>query len=182
MGPGFGSSMKGKFFLIWVFALFTTSCESQISFPYQLAAFSENYVTVSISLDENSNGEYLLSAKFTPLDGYHLYSKDIPLIGVDGLGRPTLLELEKESHMKSLGELIESVSAEPPTFEPKELLVYPSGAVTLSLPVELPSCTKWVEDVVKVTYMSCSERGCKAPVTGKLVPVHIPCKAMLAEK
>jgi len=167
--------MKGKHFVILsVFALLTASCESQINLPYKLAAFSENYVTVSISLDENSDGEYLLSATFTPPKGYHLYSKEIPLTGVDGLGRPTLLELTEESQMRPLDEIIESVSAETPNFEPKELLIYPPGEVILSLPVELPDCEGWVDDVVKITYMACSENGCKAPVTGKLLSVRVP--------
>jgi hypothetical protein len=76
--------------------------------------------------------------------------------------------------MQSLGGLLESAPAETPNFEPKELLVYPPGAVTLRLPIELPPGNGWVDDVVKVTYMACSDRGCKAPVTGKLVPVRVP--------
>lgn len=108
-----------------------------------------------------------------------MYSKDIPLTGVDGLGRPTLLELTANSQMKSLGSLIESVPAEMPNFEPKELLVYPPGAMTLSLPVELPKGNDWVDDVVKITYMSCNDTGCKAPVVGKLVTVRVPGVDML---
>jgi len=142
--------------------------------PHELASFTENEVTVSIYVDKNTDGEYFLSAKFTPPDGYHLYSKDIPITGVDGLGRPTLLELTEESQIKSLGELAESVKAELPNFEPRELLVYPSGVVTLSVPIELPLGNGWVKDVVKVTYMACSDGGCKAPVTGKLVSIRIP--------
>ena len=104
------------------------------------------------------------------------------MIAVEGLGRPTLLEVPSESHMKPLGELIESVPAEVPNFEPRELLVYPAGAVTLSLPVELPEGNDWVEDVVKVTYMSCSETGCKPPVVGKLVAVRIPGADIMADQ
>ena len=171
--------MKSKLFLIWVFVLRITSCENQMSLPYALATSTENEVAVSIYLEGNANGETFLSASFTPPDGYHIYSKDIPLTGVDGLGRPTLLELTEESQIRSLGEVIESVSAEIPNFEPKELLVYPPGAVTLSLLVELPPGDGWVDDVVKITYMACSERGCKAPVTGKLVSVRVPSAGML---
>ena len=166
--------MKRNFLLVLVIAITTASCNSQARPSYELAALTENEVTVSIYLDKNIDGEYFLSATFTPPDGYHLYSKDIPITGVDGLGRPTLLELTAESQMKSLGELIESVNAEIPNFEPKELLVYPPGTVTLSLPVELPQGDGWLQGVVKVTYMACSGGGCKAPVTGKLVPIRIP--------
>ncbi len=111
-----------------------------------------------------------------------MYSKDIPITGVDGLGRPTLIELTGDGQMKPLGGLIESASVEIPNFEPKKLLVYPPGAVTLSLPVELPSGNDWVEDVVKVTYMSCSDTGCKPPVIGKLVSVRVPGVDMIVDQ
>ena len=166
--------MKRNFLLVLVIAIITTSCNSQARPPYELAAFTENEVAVSIFLDTNVDGKYFLSAKFTPPDGYHLYSKDIPITGVDELGRPTLLELTNESQMKVLGELTESVNAEVPNFKPKELFVYPPGTVTLSLPVELPQGDRWVKDVVKITYMACSGGGCKAPVIGKLVSIRIP--------
>jgi len=160
--------------LVLVIVTITASCNSRVRSPYELASFTENEVTVSIYLNKNTDGEHFLSARFTPPDGYHLYSKDIPITGVDGLGRPTLLELTEESQIKSLGGLAESVKAVLPNFEPRELLVYPSGAVTLSLPIELPQGNGWVNDVIKITYMACNDGGCKAPVTGKLVAVRIP--------
>ena len=166
--------MKKSILLFLAIVVITASCNSQVKSPRELASFTENEVSVSIYLNENEIGEYILSARFTPPDGYHLYSKDIPLTGVDGLGRPTLLELTTESEMISLGELTESVSAEVPNFDPKELLVYPTGAVTLSLPISLPHQNGWVKDVVKITYMACNAGGCKAPVIGKLVSVRIP--------
>jgi len=172
---GLGEGMQRKLLIILTTVIVVaSSCTSQVNLPLPLASFTENEVTVSISLDKNADGDHFLSATFTPPDGYHLYSKNIPLTGVDGLGRPTLLELTEESQMKSLGGLVESISAEVPNFEPKELLVYPSGAVTLSLPIELPSGDNWVDDVVKVTYMACTDGTCKAPVTGKLVAVRVP--------
>jgi len=166
--------MKLKFFPSLFLALITASCVAQAGLPYELASLSENGVMVSIFLDQNAGGGYVLSATFTPPEGYHLYSKDIPLTGVDGLGRPTLLELTKKDQIVSMGGLIESKPAEIPNFEPRDLLVYPPGPVTLHLPIQLPSGDEWVEDMVKITYMACSEGGCKAPVTGRLVPVHIP--------
>jgi len=139
-----------------------------------LASFTENYVDVSIRLEGTDSEGYFLSAIFTPPDGYHLYSKDIPLNGVEGLGRPTLLELTEYSQIRALGVLTESVKTMEPNFEPKELLVYPSGAVTLSLPVELPAGNTWLDDTVKVTFMACSASTCKPPVTGKIVNIRVP--------
>jgi len=155
------------------------SCTPAPSEPASLASFTENYVEVSIYLERNSAGSYFLSAIFMPPDGYHLYSKDIPLTGVNGLGRPTLLELTTDSQMKATGGLTESVKAQESNFEPKELLVYPLGAMTLRLPVDLPSGNDWVDDEIKVTYMACSDSQCKPPVVGKIVSVSVPGAAML---
>jgi hypothetical protein len=150
------------------------SCTSAPSQPISLASLSENYVEISIYLERNSAGNYFLSARFMPPDGYHLYSKDIPLTGVNGLGRPTLLELTSTGLMKPTGELIESVKAQLPDFEPKELLVYPAGEVTLSLPIQLPAGDAWLNDEVKITYMACTDNQCKPPVVGKIVQIRIP--------
>jgi len=49
----------------------------------------------------------------------------------------------------------------------------------MRLPVELPSGDSWVDDVVKVTYMACTDGICKPPVTGKLVSVRIPSADMV---
>ncbi len=152
----------------------SVSCTSAPSEPISVASFTENYVEVSIFLERTPAGNYSLSAKFIPPNGYHLYSKDIPITGVNGLGRPTLLELTTNSHMKVTGDLTESVKAQEPDFEPKELLVYPLGAVTLSLPVELPAGNDGVEDEIKITYMACSASQCKPPVEEKIVSIRIP--------
>jgi hypothetical protein len=171
--------MKLRIFLnvvLWTMLLLaaSVSCTPAPWQPISLASFTENYVDVSIYLERNSPGNYFLSATFTPPNGYHLYSKDIPITGVDGLGRPTLLELTIESQMRATGELTESARAEKPDFEPRDLLVYPLGALTLSLPVELPSGNDWVNDELKVTYMVCSANQCKPPVEGKIVSVRVP--------
>ncbi len=177
--------MKIKLLSIFGILLIASSCtlplgtQNQAHLP--LASFNENDVQVSVYLDNPQQDIYFLSATFTPPEGYHLYSKDISITGVDGLGRPTLLELIPNSQIKSLGELTESVEAEIPNFEPKELMVYPSGIVTLSLPIELPQDVDWVDETVSITYMSCSERGCKAPVIGKLVQIRVPGKDTFAE-
>ncbi len=169
--------MKQLIGLALIISLAVTSCvaaDSPSEFPIALATFTENDVDVSIQLERNDEGNYFLSAEFSPPAGYYLYSKDIPLTGVDGLGRPTLLTLTPASQLKTAGGLVESVKAKEPEFEPKGLLVYPSGAVTLSLPVELPAGSDWVDETVKVTFMTCNNQGCKPPVMGKLVSIRVP--------
>lgn len=138
-----------------------------------LASFSENSVDVSIRLVRVQEGYFLLEATFTPPAGDHLYSKDLPPTGVDGLGRPTLLELSGESKMQALGELLESVPSLTDEFEFAQLPVYPAGAVTLSLPISLPEGAGWVDDIISVTFMACNEKGCKPPVIGKIVEIQV---------
>src|SRR5512147_3116730 len=109
--------------LAWIALLSTTfvSCTSNPGKVIPLSSFTENDVDVTISLVQKADRKYALSGTFTPPDGYHLYSKDIPLTGVDGLGRPTLLELTPNSHMQAAGSLIESEKPQAPDFEPRKL-------------------------------------------------------------
>ncbi|MGB8983507.1 MAG: hypothetical protein WCC12_16690 [Anaerolineales bacterium] len=160
--------------IIFLLAAVNAACTPASGEPIVLASFTENYVSVSISLERDPAGGAFLSATFTPPDGHHLYSKDIPASGLDGLGRPTLLELAAESRITALGQLTESVQAQEPDFEPRELLVYPEGPVTLRLPVELPPGEDWIAEEIKITYMACSAYQCKPPVEGKIVQVRIP--------
>ncbi|HEX9387486.1 MAG TPA: hypothetical protein VF918_14275 [Anaerolineales bacterium] len=171
--------MKSRIFinvlsLIILLSATLGSCTSAPTMPIQLASFTENDVSVSIALEHPSAENYFLSATFTPPDGYHLYSKDMPVHGINGLGRPTLFELTANSHIRASGELIESVSAQQLYFEPQELPVYPLGGVTLSLPVELPPGKNWVNDELKITFMACSSNQCKPPVEGKIISIRVP--------
>lgn len=162
--------------LLWIVLISagTFSCSSGTDKPITLASFTENYVEVSVYLEHNASGNVVLSAAFIPPEGYHLYSKDISKTGVNSLGRPTLLELTTGSQIKAIGDLTESVEAQEPSFEPRALLVYPLGPVTLSLPVQLPPGNDWIDDEITVTYMACSASQCKPPVVGKIVSIRIP--------
>jgi hypothetical protein len=140
----------------------------------ELASFTENSVSVDIDLEVDAGGQTWLAATFTPIDPLlQLYSKDTPSGGVDGLGRPTLIELVPGSQMQVMGDLTESVSAlESEEFE--GLYEYPAGAVTLRLPIRLPPGSGWVEESISVTYMACSGGSCYPPVLGKIIPIEIP--------
>lgn len=170
--------MKRYLFVILLILFAASSCRQtssdQVLFPLPLATATENNVTVFIQLIKADEAGYLLTATFTPAETAHLYSKDLPITGIDGVGRPTLLELPLESQLHPTGELMESVASQEPETEPKALRFYPVGAVTLSLPIELPPGTSWLEESVRVTYMACTASGCKPPVTGKLIAIQIP--------
>jgi hypothetical protein len=140
----------------------------------QLAVVSENYVTVTVSVALDSEGQAWLSAAFVPSEPQiHLYGKDLPREGVDGLGRPTLLELVPGSCLRPMGSLRESITAEQGE-GPDGLLVYPPGPVTLRMPVGLPEGEGWTDDQVSVTYVACSGGICKLPVVGKLIAIRVP--------
>jgi len=141
-----------------------------------LASYTDitNKVTVSIKLTHPKEGSFFLEATFIPPSGYHLYSKDLPLTGITGQGRPTLLELPSNSRMQSIGALSENVAADMVGDEPDGPLVYPDGPVTLTLPIKLPLTRGWVNDQISLTYMPCSALSCKVPTIAKLIPVLVP--------
>jgi hypothetical protein len=143
--------------------------------PVTLASFTENGVEVNIQLQLDAKGQYILSGTFTPTEaGFHVYSKDIPRDGIEGLGRPTLLELPPNSKLKPVGLLQESLVplSEPIQKDLPQLRVYPEGPVKLSLSVVLPQVEGETTDSVAVTYMACSQKGCKRPVEAKIILVH----------
>ena len=136
----------------------------------------ESGVQVELSYVGDDRGEIV--AVFRPLqDGFHLYGPDLPRDGIDGAGRPTLLELSAVSGWSPAGEL----RSEPattlqslPSFD-RPFPVFPDGPATLRLPVELVDATQQNgELVVSVTYMACSSSGlCLAPVIEREISVPI---------
>ena len=160
---------------LWILcpALMLTACARTPQNPLGLASFSENSVSVLVSLERDANGSDFLVATFTPPDGYHLYSKDVPARGVNGQGRPTRLELTSKSHVQALGYLTESAGPLALGNGPEGLLVYPAGPVTLSLPVELPAGHEWVNDEVRISFMACTNNQCTPPVE-KLLGIRLP--------
>ncbi|HTX92481.1 MAG TPA: hypothetical protein VMC09_14815 [Anaerolineales bacterium] len=140
----------------------------------ELAEQNRNSVTVKVALEIDAGGQAWLAATFTPADpALHLYSKDLPKDGVNGLGRPTLLELVPGTRLEAAGGLVESTPAQPGQ-DPDGLAEYPAGPVTLRLPVRLPEGRGWFDERVSVTYMACQLGACHPPVENELIPVHIP--------
>jgi hypothetical protein len=160
--------------------LFTVSCNTHPDYSpgtsVSLADFSKNSVTVSVQLERDTAGNFYLAATYTPIDGYHLYSKDIPRKGVDGVGRPTLLELTSDSKLQATGGLIENPATQSESLRPHDLLIYPAGPVTLKLPVLLPDSKKLMDDSISISYMACSSSTgiCKPPVEGEIIKIKIP--------
>ncbi len=135
-------------------------------------------VKVVLRLRHSPDGSFQLSATFTAPKGYHLYSKDLPIQGVYGHGRPTRVDLTPRSKMRPAGGLETSSIPEIYGHEMEGPPVYPEGPLTLILPVELPSSSAaWVEDEVALTYQTCSLMICTPPVEGKQVSIRVPSQA-----
>jgi hypothetical protein len=125
-----------------------------------LSSFSEAGVQVNLVLDQQS---CTLNAQYTPeREKFHVYSKDLPPNGVNGLGRPTRLDVI--SGLQSRGELTANATTSDIKTEGLDeiLPVYPDGPVTLSLPVKVTDRNR---AQVKVSYMACSLTGCLPPAS-----------------
>jgi len=160
-----------------VAAVVLLACRALPAWAQNVAQFEAAGVAVTISyraLDLAGHGT--LAATFTPLTaGFHLYSKDLPKTGVQGLGRPTLLELVASATWHCDGPLTadaRTTALEFPALHVK-LPVYPAGPVTLSLPVT-HTHNGSVAGEISITYMACSEHACRSPVVDKRIAVTVP--------
>lgn len=135
-------------------------------------SFSENGVTVTLSVSAWQGRQGTLTAVFTPEEkGFHLYSTDLPADGIEGVGRPTAMEVT--GALRSDGKLTaaaEVLTISVPGVE-APVPVYPDGPVTATLPVRADGDGDG-EATVLLGYASCSSRdGCTIPVSDR--PVHL---------
>ena len=131
-----------------------------------LAEFSKSGVQVDLSLEQAGAAPCVLTARYTPLrEHFHVYSKDLPPDGINGLGRPTRLDIV--SGLSPAGELTaDATTSDFQTQGLDEVLpVYPDGPLTLRLPV---SVTGDGNAQVTVSYMACSAITCLPPTAETL--------------
>ncbi|MFF8264399.1 hypothetical protein [Streptomyces virginiae] len=140
--------------------------------PAPTTRFSENGVTVTLSVSDWKASEGTLTAVFTPeAKGFHLYSTELPATGIEGVGRPTAVGvtgvLKAEGSLKAAAE-VRSISV-PGVDAP--VPVYPDGPVTTTLPVRADGNG---DATVLVGYASCSTRdGCTIPVSDRPVRLRV---------
>lgn len=143
----------------------------------RLWEFSENEVSVRIEMVQRPSGQQAFIGTFTPTrEHFHLYSKDLPKNGLNGLGRPTLLEVTSLSGaIRLTGSLKADQSTRELYFETLGLSfpVYPEGAVMLSLPFEWTGAHDRDSIELSVTYMACSDQTCLPPVIDRRFTVEI---------
>ncbi|MEY2274455.1 hypothetical protein [Streptomyces sp. BF23-19] len=132
--------------------------------------FTENGVTVTLSVADWQASKGTLTAVFTPeKKGFHLYSTELPPTGIEGVGRPTSVDvtgvLKTDGKLTAAAE-VRSISV-PGVDAP--MPVYPDGPVTTTLPVRADGNG---DATVLLGYASCSAKeGCTIPVADH--PVHL---------
>ncbi len=143
-----------------------------------LYTMSKQSVAVEVFLVTDETGQATIVATFSPTDPtLHLYGITLPRAGIQGAGRPTLVEVIA-GPLQTAGSLTADAVATPyelPGFE-APFPLYPDGPVTLTLPVKLPATRpSTLETELSVTYMACSSEGvCKPPVTDHRFMVALP--------
>ncbi|WP_344446068.1 hypothetical protein [Kitasatospora nipponensis] len=142
--------------------------------PPPASRFSQNGVTVALSVADWKDGSGTLRATFTPEQaGFHLYSVDLPPDGIDGVGRPTSVQVT--GALEAVGAPRVSVPVRPLVLpgDASALPVYPDGPVTVSITVRTTANGRG-EATVLVGYAACSvTAGCLFPVTGHPVAVRV---------
>jgi hypothetical protein len=136
----------------------------------KLTEVTENFVKVAVSLEADSTGQPVIRATFTPMqDGLHLYGKDMPAEGVNGLGRPTRLDVVGGA-IKPAGPVFSDLSPH----DLEGLPIYPEGPVTLRQPIEIMGGSNLTAQI-ELTYMACRTGGeCKIPVEKKRLELTLP--------
>ena len=155
----------------------STSSTATVPIGKILSEVEDSGVKVTFFLAEGENGKHWLRATFSPLEiGYHVYSKDLPKDGIDGIGRPTLLELSENSAITDIGELTadKKIHNLASPLNADGFPVYPDGPVTLSLPFTMkPDTNGTIDLMAKITYMACTKTSCNPPVEGKAVKLSL---------
>lgn len=144
--------------------------------PYEstllLTSYAENGVAVEVRLESDRNHHPLIATTFTPqFEGFHLYGQSLPKSGIDGIGRPTTIEMVS-NRVRMEGPVNADVLEQVQRVGDMELPIYPEGAVTLRLPVSWEGAS---DANLHVTYMACSDtKGCLLPVINHPLSITLP--------
>ena len=143
----------------------------------ELAAFVQNGVRVQVTLERDWRNQHWIAASFHPVErGVHLYGASLPAKGIDGLGRPTRLTVVPSAAWRVRGPAVADRAEQHLRFDQLNtvLPIYPSGPVTLRVPVTIESSSSSRDAAIQVSYMGCSDNGCLPPVIDRRVPVRLP--------
>ncbi|WP_433794256.1 hypothetical protein [Actinoplanes sp. CA-252034] len=132
--------------------------------PDMTGRYEAGGVTVTLAVRAGA-----LTATFTPPEGFHLYSMDLPEGGVDGIGFPTVARPGGALTATGPATADRTVTELRPAGLDLMVPVYPDGPVTLTVPVRAGDGDRWE---VTVGYAACSANSCLAPVAGETVVLH----------
>ena len=139
-------------------------------------------VRVEITV-EPAEDTAVVTARFVPVadgTGWHLYDVSMPKTGIDGVGRPTLLEFPAESGVVVEEPPSADVASHKLTIEMVGTYdVYPAGPVTITQRIRLPAGDgSEVSVPAKLWYMLCTDLTCLRPVSGKSLEVSLPTRVV----
>jgi hypothetical protein len=141
--------------------------------PASAGSAERNGVRVEAVFEAAPGGDGAVRVTFTPQQqGFHLYSSQLPARGVDGVGRPTKVEVG--GALATTGPVTadrDVIQLQVPGVS-RPMPVYPDGAVTLRLPVHRASSGGAASAVVG--YAACSAQTCLPPVAGLRIPLALP--------
>jgi|GEM_PF-2410964 len=163
--------------LIMIFFSSYIAIRSDEHRPLTVWTSTENHVEVKIDITKNPSGQLQLSGIFTPTrPGFYLYGKDLPKDGIQGLARPTLLEVIKSNSVKFIGALEADQAVKNIYVNALDISfpVYPTVPVKLSIPFELADNSNSASIELSITYMACSDITCLPPVVDKYVYIQVP--------
>ena len=150
--------------------LFARSTEArQLDYPV-------NQARLAIAARTTGEDHAEIAVTFTPtVESGHFYGTSMPRGGIDGAGRPTLVELVG-ADWSADGPVVESATARdqvlPGFSAPFQL--YPDGPVTLRLPIRRVAAGSVGPVRVALTFMVCTTSGvCFPPVERAVVDVLI---------
>ncbi|MEO7070372.1 MAG: hypothetical protein ABI131_07765 [Nostocoides sp.] len=150
----------------------TASVASTASTGTPAGSWRGNGVEVTLRWAAGSPAGPVLAAEFLPTQpGFHLYSVDLPDGGLDGVGRPTKVDVG--GALSAVG----PASADVPVVALRvvgladPLPVYPDGRVTVRQVVRV-NAARGAE--VFLTYAACSRTACLPPVSRQRVDVSLP--------
>lgn len=143
--------------------------------PMQLD-FPVNRAHLSVSARATGSDDAEIAVTFSPtVPGGHFYGTTMPRTGIDGAGRPTLVELA-EGDWTASGPAEASVAAidqSLPGFS-TSFPLYPDGPVTFRLPIRRTTTGTATPARVALTFMVCTSSGvCFPPVERSVVELSV---------
>lgn len=131
-------------------------------------------------LERGEGRAAVLVAELTPRQAadespWHFYHEDLPRGGLDGIGRPTLLELPEGGPLRATGpQLIDAAVKQLPSGLGFDVPTYAAGPITIRLPVELPVGEGPVAATALLTYMVCNDQTCRIMAERDPVGLTVP--------